>query len=154
MKSTITVVVLFAIAVFSNAESRNKYVPAFVESFQKLHRGPADILVTTRDNVETKWITQNLDHFDKQNKKTWQMVGVLTRKLSYNFKALEFIFQRYLVNEEYFENGGPMFIYLGGEWEISPGYIQSGIIPDLAKEHKAILFYTEHRYYGESTPTR
>lgn len=58
-----------------------------------------------------------------------------------------------MVNDEYFEEGGPMFIYLGGEWAISPGSISNGIFVDLAKQHKGILFYTEHRYYGESKPT-
>lgn len=59
-----------------------------------------------------------------------------------------------MVNELYFKDGGPMFLYLGGEWAISPGGIQGGLYPDMAKEHNGILFYTEHRYYGESKPTR
>ena len=59
-----------------------------------------------------------------------------------------------MVNDEYFVEGGPMFIYLGGEWAISPGSIISGIWPDLAAEHNGMLYYTEHRYYGESKPTK
>lgn len=58
-----------------------------------------------------------------------------------------------MVNEDYFEEGGPIFIYIGGEWSIAASTIQSGIFVDIAKEHKGILFYTEHRFYGKSKPT-
>lgn len=64
------------------------------------------------------------------------------------------LLQRYMENAIYFEANGPMFIHLGGEWMISAGAIRNGIFPDLAREHKGILFYTEHRYYGKSQPTR
>jgi len=59
-----------------------------------------------------------------------------------------------MMNDEFFEAGGPMFIMLGGEWEISPDLISGGHFYDMAKEHKAMLYYTEHRYYGESKPTK
>ncbi|XP_065355032.1 putative serine protease K12H4.7 [Calliphora vicina] len=135
MKFTLTVVAIFAILALAKTQEQQltKKVPAFVKSLKKLQRGPPEIEVNSRAAVEIKWIEQKLDHFDEANEKTWQM--------------------RYMVNEEHFEAGGPMFIYLGGEWAISPGRIQSGIIPDMAQEHKGILFYTEHRYYGESKPT-
>lgn len=44
-------------------------------------------------------------------------------------------------------------MFLGGEWEISPGYVMYGHFYDMAKELGAYLFYTEHRYYGQSRPT-
>lgn len=59
-----------------------------------------------------------------------------------------------MANNEFYEKGGPMFIYVGGEWAISPGAISSGHHYDMAKEHKGYLFYTEHRYYGQSKPVR
>lgn len=59
-----------------------------------------------------------------------------------------------MVNDEYFKEGGPIFIYVGGEWTISAGSIRSGHLVDMAEEHNGILFYTEHRYYGQSRPTR
>lgn len=49
--------------------------------------------------------------------------------------------------------GGPIFIYIGGEWEISPGWISAGLMFDMAKELNGTMFYTEHRYYGKSKPT-
>lgn len=43
---------------------------------------------------------------------------------------------------------------LGGEWAVSPGFLQSGLMHDLGKQHRALMFYTEHRYYGISKPTQ
>ncbi|XP_012156539.1 putative serine protease K12H4.7 [Ceratitis capitata] len=109
----------------------------FVQTLKYLHREPpvqeAVNRATTREIV-TKTIEQKLDHFDVTNEETWQM--------------------RYMVNDEYFKEGGPIFIYVGGEWTISAGSIRSGHLVDMAEEHNGILFYTEHRYYGQSRPTR
>lgn len=49
--------------------------------------------------------------------------------------------------------GGPIFIFIGGEWEITPGYISAGLMFDMAKELHGMMYYTEHRYYGKSHPT-
>jgi hypothetical protein len=83
--------------------------------------------------VSTKWITQQLDHFNPQETGTWQM--------------------RYMENDQYFQPGGPIFIYVGGEWTISAGWLQSGHMFDMAKELNGTMYYTEHRYYGQSHPT-
>lgn len=64
------------------------------------------------------------------------------------------VLQRYISNDEFYQEGGPLFIFVGGEWEISTGYVTGGHFYDLAKEHNGYLFYTEHRYYGKSWPTR
>lgn len=56
-------------------------------------------------------------------------------------------------NDEFVKPGGPIFIYVGGEWTISPGWIRGGHMYNMAKEFDGQLFYTEHRYYGESHPT-
>ncbi|XP_061386785.1 putative serine protease K12H4.7 [Musca vetustissima] len=131
MKLTLTVVGLLAVTV---AFATAKDVPAFVRSFENLHRGPPEDSHIESRAVETEWITQKLDHFDETNDGTWEM--------------------RYMSNAEYFKAGGPMIIYLGGEWAISPGSISSGMLADIAKEHNGMLFYTEHRYYGQSKPTK
>lgn len=58
-------------------------------------------------------------------------------------------------NKAHFKSGGPIFIMLGGEWEISGGHILPGQhIYDLAKEFKGLLIYTEHRFYGKTIPTK
>lgn len=85
-------------------------------------------------NVQQKWIEQRLNHFDSHDNRTWKM--------------------RYLENNQFFRPDGPIFIYVGGEWTISAGSIAPGNhFYDMAREFNANLFYTEHRYYGESHPT-
>lgn len=79
-------------------------------------------------------ITQKVDNFDETNDATWEM--------------------RYFANSEHYVPGGPIFIYVGGEWEISYGWITGGHMYDMAKEMNGYIFYTEHRYYGKSFPTR
>lgn len=81
-----------------------------------------------------KYIEQSLDHFNPQDQRRWMM--------------------RYFENDAYFQTGGPIFIYLGGEWTIStPSITQGTLIVEMAKENEGILFYTEHRFYGLSRPT-
>lgn len=68
---------------------------------------------------------------------------------------MDFSLQRYLQNKRYFKSGGPIFLVAGGEWTISPGHISPGQhIVDMAKEYNALLLYSEHRYYGETRPTK
>ncbi|CAD6995784.1 unnamed protein product [Ceratitis capitata] len=108
----------------------------FVQSLKYLHREPLQEETLDRAisrKVSTKTIEQKLDHFDSTNEKTWQM--------------------RYMENDNYFKEGGPIFIYVGGEWSISSLSIRTGHFVDMVKEHDGLLFYTEHRYYGKSLPT-
>lgn len=42
---------------------------------------------------------------------------------------------------------------IGGEWAIGRGFLQSGLMYELATSHNAQMYYTEHRYYGKSKPT-
>ena len=43
---------------------------------------------------------------------------------------------------------------LGGEWEITEGLLQAGLMHSIAIEHGALMYYTEHRYYGNSRPVK
>ncbi|KAM8704247.1 hypothetical protein ACLKA7_008791 [Drosophila subpalustris] len=83
-------------------------------------------------SVQELWITQRLDQFDKLNNKKWQM--------------------RYLQNAKYHKPQGPMYIFVGGEWTITPGLLSTGLTHDMALINGGMLFYTEHRYYGQSWP--
>jgi Serine carboxypeptidase S28 len=58
-----------------------------------------------------------------------------------------------LANDEFYQPGGPIFIFVGGEWAIEESFIQAGHTYDMAKEMNAYLLYTEHRYYGKTHPT-
>lgn len=94
---------------------------------------PDDISFTSGD-VE-QWVEQPLDHFS-MNKATWK--------------------QRYFVNFEHFgrTKDAPVFLYLGGEDEVTKGYLHWGQMYDNAKIYKAAIVMLEHRYYGESHPTK
>ncbi|XP_039947861.1 putative serine protease K12H4.7 [Bactrocera tryoni] len=88
--------------------------------------------VLHKDLVQELWMEQKLDQFDGTNNKTWLM--------------------RYLRSDRYFQPHGPIFIFVGGEWEISPAYLLTGHMHDIARQHNGMLYYVEHRYYGKSWP--
>lgn len=85
-------------------------------------------------NIYEKWLTQPLDHFNPRNNKIWLM--------------------RYYENKVFYKENGPILIMLGGEWEIKPNFLTSGLMYDISVAHEGIMYYTEHRYYGKSKPTK
>lgn len=58
-----------------------------------------------------------------------------------------------MVNAEYYQNGGPIFLMLRGESPISKSFMLSGAWIDYAEQYGAMCFQLEHRYYGKSFPT-
>jgi serine protease 16 len=78
------------------------------------------------------FFNQTLDHANPHSKKVFQ--------------------QRYYINSENYKEGGPVFLYIGGESELNPAFIQSGLPATLAKTYNGALFGLEHRYYGKSLP--
>lgn len=92
----------------------------------------------------TQWITQPLDHFAPacagESCKVWS--------------------QRYLVNATFFDGAGPVFLCVGGE---GPGFTEDVVISGTehahemilaAEQHGALILALEHRYYGQSLPTK
>jgi len=89
--------------------------------------------VKDSQKVADEWFEQRLDHFDSQNTERWM--------------------QRYFSSFEYYEEGGPIFIQIGGEGPgISSVWLNYGAWIEWAQREKAALFILEHRYYGESHP--
>ncbi|XP_039151565.1 putative serine protease K12H4.7 [Drosophila simulans] len=135
--AALRLVCLFVVLVIGLVHSLDipkiKDVPLLVKTLKNLNRGPPHQVMTKRANVQEKWITQKLDNFDASNTQTYKM--------------------RYLLNDEFQTEGSPIFIYLGGEWEIEESMVSAGHWYDMAQEHKGVLVYTEHRYYGQSVPT-
>lgn len=84
-------------------------------------------------NVSLETIEQRLDNFDPSNLAVWE--------------------QRYYVNNEYYTPGSPIFLFLAGEWTITPYRLTYSLMHDIASEINGGLYYLEHRYYGESRPT-
>lgn len=46
-----------------------------------------------------------------------------------------------------------MFVLIEGEGEADPTWIQGGHTIEMAEQNNALLFFLEHRYYGQSRPT-
>ncbi|CAH0718340.1 unnamed protein product, partial [Brenthis ino] len=86
----------------------------------------------SRNNPSEQWLPVRLNHFDASNTETFQM--------------------RYYYNSA-IGGSNHIVIFVGGEWSISPGWVQGGLAYELAEWLNAGLFYTEHRYYGKSRPT-
>uniref|UniRef100_A0A914Z8N0 Uncharacterized protein n=1 Tax=Panagrolaimus superbus TaxID=310955 RepID=A0A914Z8N0_9BILA len=63
---------------------------------------------------------------------------------------------RYWYSTQWYKPNGPQFLMIGGEAAMSSGWVDSGNsqFGMLAKEVGAAVFTLEHRFYGESQPTR
>ncbi|KAL1512952.1 hypothetical protein ABEB36_002450 [Hypothenemus hampei] len=59
---------------------------------------------------------------------------------------------RYLLTEDFYVKGGPMFFYCGNEADILTFYENTGFLIDIAPTFNALVVFAEHRYYGESLP--
>ena len=68
--------------------------------------------------------------------------------------GLQFWRQRYFLNTDFYEPGGPLFLVIGGEGMISGRYVgQAYLAYYLAQKWKGAVATLEHRYYGHSQPT-
>ncbi|KAL7728435.1 hypothetical protein ACLKA6_005194 [Drosophila palustris] len=134
MKYSIAIILALVAPLTYAASLPAPEIPASIKTMQDLHRGPPRQPSRKRTNVETRWITQKLDNFDEGNDATWE--------------------DRILINDENFVDGSPIFIYLGGEWEIKPEDITSGHLVDIAKNYNGAVITTEHRFFGQSIPIR
>lgn len=61
--------------------------------------------------------------------------------------------QRFYTNNAYYKEGGPIFLMIGGEGEATAKWMVQGAWIQYAKEHNALCFQLEHRFYGKSHPT-
>jgi len=77
--------------------------------------------------------SQILDHFDATNPGQWD--------------------QRFWASYDNYDGNGLAFLFIGGESEASPGWLNYGMWYEWAKLHGAAMFVLEHRFYGRSHPT-
>lgn len=61
-------------------------------------------------------------------------------------------FQRYFANSEYYQDGGPIFIYVGGDFPVGTFWLEHGHMHDIAKDLNGYIFGTETRYFGQNRP--
>lgn len=126
MAKLIFVAILIAMAVMTEGLSW-KQIMSRRDPFPEPENPPAP-----RATVENN-VTQRLDNFDPNNRATFE--------------------QRYYMNGEFFQPGGAIFVFLAGEWEITPYRLEYSLMNDLARELRGYMFYLEHRFYGQSRPT-
>ncbi|KAE9550921.1 hypothetical protein FO519_005857 [Halicephalobus sp. NKZ332] len=86
-------------------------------------------------NSTANWITQQLDHFDNANTKTWR--------------------QRWWRRSDFYKPGGPIFLMISGESTAGSKWVENDNVTYLtiAKALNADVYMVEHRYYGYSRPT-
>ncbi|KAI9291230.1 peptidase S28 [Neoconidiobolus thromboides FSU 785] len=60
--------------------------------------------------------------------------------------------QRYFVNDQYYQPGGPAFLYISGEDELDGSWAQYSLLAKAAEEHNGVVYALEHRFYGQSQP--
>ncbi len=98
-----------------------------------MHAPPPPTSTHRREALPDQWFTQWVDHFDQQNGGTWK--------------------QRYFVNDQYYQKGGPVFLMLGGEGTANPIWlVENTQMVNYAQQFGALMFLIEHRYYGISQP--
>nr|XP_022920988.1 lysosomal Pro-X carboxypeptidase [Onthophagus taurus] len=81
---------------------------------------------------QTKYINVPIDHFSFVKNDVYKM--------------------RYLVNDSYWQSGGPIFFYTGNEGPIDVFAQNTGFLWEIAPKFNAYIVFAEHRYYGESLP--
>lgn len=59
---------------------------------------------------------------------------------------------RYLITLKNYDNGGPVFVYTGGEREITTAAQNTGFLFEISPMFNAAVVFIEHRYYGQSLP--
>uniref|UniRef100_A0A1D1YR05 Lysosomal Pro-X carboxypeptidase n=1 Tax=Anthurium amnicola TaxID=1678845 RepID=A0A1D1YR05_9ARAE len=72
-------------------------------------------------------------------------------------RDLEFFDQRYFVNTRYWNSSGwngkpPIFVYTGGEWDITVDLVGDNFPMHVASRSGALVVFMEHRYFGDSNP--
>lgn len=86
--------------------------------------------------VRTRFFNQPLDHFNPFQRQNWD--------------------QRYIENSEFFQDGGPIFIYTTFDEHpegVYDDFVLYGLVHDVANETNGLLIALENRYFGMSRPT-
>lgn len=144
--------IIFSIGLFQTLASSDAEKIGLNKILLEQHEPIEAVRKSTRMPV-LEFIEQRLDNFNPTNNDTWQMV-ISEVFVFVNFFNLNLTVQRYYRNDEFFVDGGPIFIFVGGQWSIFDGLLLGGHMYDMAEELGGQMFYTEHRYYGSSRPTR
>lgn len=118
-------------------------LPTPLRQGQRLYNGKkleSQTTLTTSPEDRSKFFTQTLDHFNRQDGRTFQ--------------------QRYFVNDTFWtgaDSNAPVFMCVGGEGppldaSVLISSVHCNDMVELAPKHGALMVALEHRYYGPSNP--
>lgn len=104
-------------------------------------------------DAQERFVEMSLDHFNPQNRETWMMVNI-EKKYFISIKTLiNPQLQRYFSNEVHYEEGGAIFIHVGGDFEAGTFWLENGLVHDIARDLNGVIIGTELRFFGENRPT-
>lgn len=91
---------------------------------------------STREvNITT--VIQRVDHFNPQDTRTWN--------------------QRIFSIDQFYQPGGPIYLFLGGigDFIVDPDIIsiEGLLLNDIVNQTNGIIYNIENRYFGQSIPT-
>ncbi|KFB38638.1 hypothetical protein ZHAS_00006026 [Anopheles sinensis] len=134
------IVLLLAVLVVSVAVAKTvpkkksslplELVARMVGNFPQEPKAPAGYVPSPR-TVEGRF-TSRRNHFDPQDRNTFEF--------------------NYLTNDQYYREGGPLFVVVGGHRPINPYFMENSHFRDVAALQGAFLATNEHRYFGTSSP--
>ncbi|XP_058116412.1 putative serine protease K12H4.7 [Anopheles ziemanni] len=133
------IVLLLAVVVVSVAVAKTvpkksslplELVARMVGNFPQEPKAPEGYVRNPR-TVEGRF-TSRRNHFDPQDRNTFEF--------------------NYLTNDQYYREGGPLFVVVGGHRPINPYFMENSHFRDVAALQGAFLATNEHRYFGTSSP--
>jgi len=132
MKSTLSIVLLGLLLASFTVEAQRRAFNPHIDLRRGLRPDP-EILLKSTFTPQYQWFTQRLDHFNQANTETFQ--------------------QRYLINDQYWNGNGPVFMMINGEGPMGLDTVTSLQFVVWAQQYNALIISLEHRYYGASFAT-
>lgn len=77
----------------------------------------------------------------------------LSHKLLFSLIYGLVVLQRYFANPDNYQEGGPIFIYVGGDYEVGTYWLEHGHMHDIAVDLNGFVFGSEMRFFGRNHPT-
>ncbi|XP_019197968.1 PREDICTED: lysosomal Pro-X carboxypeptidase isoform X2 [Ipomoea nil] len=127
-------IIIFAIFSSAVGESKTSYFPGGSYLQASLKKQGKIIGKKPKLPYEVQYFPQVVDHF------------------SFIPSGYKIFYQKYLINKDHWQKGGPMFVYTGNEGDIDWFAANTGFMLDIAPKFHALLLFIEHRFYGESMP--
>ncbi|XP_050082683.1 putative serine protease K12H4.7 [Anopheles aquasalis] len=136
-KKLVAMSLLLAVIVVASGKSIDKVrrmPPGIDRMFARIDgiRPPKGYVSQSPRTVEGRF-TAKVDHFNPQSRDTFEF--------------------SYLHNDQYYREGGPLFVVVGGHYPINPYFMENSHFRDVAAQQGAWLATFEHRYFGSSFPT-